>query len=131
MGACGFQLNHTVNLATSTDLVTWTFKGSVLPLENRPEGILFGPWVAQSADTQDYVIWFNLLPVVGGHGDFDAAYYAVATSASPYGPFTTANKNVTGLAYTRLPDSPSIFVDNDGEGYVRQRARAPPLSPCA
>ena len=118
VGACGFNLNHTVNLATSTDLVTWTFHGNVLPLENRPEGILFGPWVAQSADTKNYVLWYNLLPVVGGQGDFDAAYYAVAQSASPYGPFTTVRKNVTGLAYTRLPDSPSIFVDDDGEGYI-------------
>ena len=91
----------------------------MLPVENRPApAILFGPWVARSADTGMFVLWFNLLPVVNGAGDFDAAYYAVAQSASPFGPFTTVNKNVTGLSYTRLPDSPSIFVDDDGEGYI-------------
>lgn len=119
VGACGFNLNHTVNLAISTDLVQWTFVGSVLPLENRPAGIMFSPWVAQSAETGLYVLWFNVLPVVNGGGDFDAAYYAVATSADPAGPFTLANPNVTGVQYTRLPDAPAIFVDPaTGDGYI-------------
>jgi hypothetical protein len=118
VGACGFNLNHTVSLATSTDLVTWTLVGSVLPLANRPQGIMFSPWVAQSKATGKYVLWFNVLPVVNGNGDFDAAFYAVAESESPYGPFVTVNPNVTGVAYTRLPDAPSIFVDDDGSGYI-------------
>lgn len=118
MGACGFNLNHTVSLATSTDLVSWTLVGSVLPDANRPPGILFSPWVARSASTGLYVLWYNMLPTPGGQGDFDAAYYAVATSASPRGPFATVRVNVTGLAFTRLPDAPAIFVDDDGAGYV-------------
>jgi beta-xylosidase len=64
------------------------------------------------------VLWYNLLPVVNGAGQFDSAYYAVATSENPEGPFRTVNSNVTGLAYTKLPDSPSIFVDDDGKGYI-------------
>jgi hypothetical protein len=118
VGACGFNLDHVVNLATSPDLVTWTFQGAVLTPENRPAGIMFGPWVARSAATGQFVIWVNILPVVEGQGDFDASYYAVMTSASPLGPFVTANPNVTGVAYSSLPDSPSIFVDDDGTGYI-------------
>lgn len=119
VGQCGFNLNHTVNLATSKDLKTWHFHGSVLPLENRPAGILFGPWVAQSASTKHFVLWMNILPVKSnGQGDFMNSYYAVATSVSPRGPFVVTNKNVTGLKYKHLPDSPSIFVDTNGKGYI-------------
>ena len=61
----------------------------------------------------------NMLPVENGQGVFDAAYYAVATSDTPGGPFTTVRVNVTGVAFTRLPDAASIFVDdNDGSGYI-------------
>jgi hypothetical protein len=28
------------------------------------------------------------------------------------------SRNVTGLKYKQLPDSPSIFVDTDGKGYI-------------
>lgn len=73
VGACGFNLNHTVNLATSADLVHWTFHGAVLTTDSRPDGILFSPWVAQSPSTGLYVLWYNLLPVVGGQGDFNKA----------------------------------------------------------
>lgn len=118
VGSCGFNLNHTVQLATSPDLVHWTYQGEVLPVQNRPYGIMFSPWVAYSPSTKKYVLWFNILPVVNGAGNFDAAYYAVATSDSPTGPFQTVTVNVTGIAYTRLPDAPSIFVDDDGSGYI-------------
>lgn len=60
-----------------------------------------------------------MLPVENGQGVFDAAYYAVATSDAPGGPFTTVRVNVTGVAFTRLPDAASIFVDDsDGSGYI-------------
>lgn len=116
VGSCGFNLNHTVNLATSQDLVNWQFHGSVLPA--RPDGILFSPWVARSKTTGSYVLWFNLLPVINGQGNFDDSCYVVATSESPFGPFKVVNKNVTGIAYNQLPDAPSIFVDDDGSGYI-------------
>jgi hypothetical protein len=63
-------------------------------------------------------MWFNMLPVVGGEGVFDKAYYAVATSSSPAGPFETVRVNVSGVAFTELPDAASIFVDDDGKGYM-------------
>jgi len=116
VGSCGFNLNHTVNLATSTDLIHWNFHGSILP--NRPEGILFSPCVVRSNTTGFYVLWFNLLPVIDGHGDFIHSYYVVASSESPYGPFKIVNKNVTGLSYQQLPDALYIFVDDDGSSYI-------------
>ena len=116
VGSCGFNLNHTVSLATSTDLVSWSLVGVVLPVESRPPGILFSPWVARSASTGLYVLWVNILPVLNGQFSFDAAYYSVYTSATPEGPFVIANKNVTGIAYTRLPDAASVFVDDDAGG---------------
>jgi hypothetical protein len=57
VGACGFNLNHSVSLATSTDLVHWTLIGVVLAPADRPEGILFSPWVARSAATGQWVLW--------------------------------------------------------------------------
>lgn len=119
VGNCGFMLNHTVNLATSTNLVDWTFHGPVLAVADRPEGVLFSPWVARSNSTGMYVLWVNILPVNSqGRADFSKSRYAVATSESPLGPFKTAVGNVTGLAYTSLPDAASIFVDEDGQGYI-------------
>jgi hypothetical protein len=80
---------------------------------------MFSPWVAQSATTGLWVLWFNVLPVINGQGQFDAAFYVSATSPSPFGPFVVANPNITGVAYSRLPDAPSIFVDPaTGNGYV-------------
>ena len=118
VGACGFNLNHSVSVATSTDLLSWTLHADVLAVSARPPGILFSPWMAQSPSTGLFVLWFNILPVENGAGVFDAAYYAVATAASPLGPFVLANANVTGMAYTRLPDAPALFVDDDGAAYV-------------
>jgi len=116
-GNCGFQLNHTISLATSKNLVDWTLVGSILP--ERPEGILFSPWVAQSAATGKFVLWFNMLPTPGGQGDFDRAYYVVAESDSPEGPFSVVNPNVTGVAFKQLPDAASVFVDaKTGKGYL-------------
>lgn len=63
-------------------------------------------------------MWYNMLPVENGAGVFDAAYYAIATSDSPRGPFSTVSVNVTGLAFKELPDAASIFVDDDGAGYI-------------
>jgi hypothetical protein len=118
VGACGFQLNHSVSAAFSTDLVHWTLVPDVLAVSARPSGIMFSPWVAYSPATSKYVMWFNMLPVENGEGVFDLAYYAVATSESPSGPFETVRVNVSGVAFDKLPDAASIFMDDDGKGYI-------------
>jgi beta-xylosidase len=99
-------------------MLSWTFLPDVLNVSSRPAGIMFSPWVAFSPTTQKYVMWFNMLPVVGGAGQFDLAYYAIATADSPAGPFQTVRTNVSGVAFDKLPDAPSIFVDDDGTGYM-------------
>ena len=79
---CGFFNNHTVNLFTSTDLVTWTPHGNVLPEANRVEAVLFSPKVLFNAQTATWVLWYNFVPHYS---------YGVATSKSAFGPFITVN----------------------------------------
>ena len=118
VGACGFQLNHSVSAAHSADLVSWTLVPDVLAVSARPAGIMFSPWVAYSPATKKFVMWYNMLPVENGEGVFDKAYYAVAQADSPAGPFETVRVNVSGLAFDKLPDAASVFVDDDGKGYI-------------
>ena len=118
VGACGFNLNHTVSAAFSSDLKTWTLVPDVLGVADRPAGILFSPWVAFSPATKKFVMWYNMLPTKNGEGVFDAAYYSVAQADAPGGPFRTVRVNVSGVAFTRLPDAASVFVDDDGAGYL-------------
>ena len=59
---CGFYYNHSVNLYSSPDLVTWTAHGNVLPLGgSRPNAVLFSPKVIFNARTQTYVLWLNFV----------------------------------------------------------------------
>lgn len=57
VGACGFQLNHTVSAAYSRDLVSWSLVPDVLSVAARPVGIMFSPWVAFSPSTRKFVMW--------------------------------------------------------------------------
>ena len=82
---CGFYNNHSVNLYTSADLSSWTFRGNVLPIANRVDAILFSPKIVYNALTKLYVLWYNYVPSYS---------YAVATSPSLYGPFVTVNSTV-------------------------------------
>jgi len=116
VGECGFNLNHTVNLATSTDFNTWTLYPNVLV--SHPVGVLFSPWVVQSKSTGKWVMWYNLLPVANGWPNFLHACYCIAVADSPYGPFETVVTNVSGVAYRYLPDAPAVFVDDDGSAYL-------------
>jgi hypothetical protein len=81
---CGFFNNHSVNLWTSTDLSTWTPHGNVLPEDNRVDAILFSPKVIYNARTRLFILWYNYVPRYS---------YAVATSPSPFGPFSTYNSS--------------------------------------
>ena len=65
---CGFFLNHSVNLFTSTDLVNWTAHGNVLPEENRPEAVLFSPKALyHAASGSSLVQLLSALQLRGGH----------------------------------------------------------------
>lgn len=111
---CGFLFNHSVNLYTSQDLVTWTNEGNVLPVENRVDVVLFSPKVIYHDASQTYVLWYNYVP------DYS---YAVAISKSRAGPFqtiATTTGNTTQYGYpnnTHVGDF-SLFKDDDGKAYL-------------
>lgn len=115
LGDCGFRINHTINLYTSSDLSRWTFVRDILPWNNdRPLGIYYRPKVIYNRLTQRYVLWVNR---VLRSGPFDApdfldASYVVATSLTPDGPFTVVNRKVQTLAYGN-PGDFSLFIDHD------------------
>eukprot|EP00698_Gefionella_okellyi_P002081 TRINITY_DN11960_c0_g1_i1.p1 TRINITY_DN11960_c0_g1~~TRINITY_DN11960_c0_g1_i1.p1 ORF type:complete len:390 (-),score=94.49 TRINITY_DN11960_c0_g1_i1:847-1995(-) len=113
-GACGFRMDHNVSLFTSTDMHTWTSHGPVMQMaQSGITGILFCPKVLYNTATQLYVLWWNWIE----GSNFALSYYAVATSPTPYGPFTTVVKNVTTLAYADTGDF-SLMQDDDGTAYV-------------
>ena len=59
---CGFFYNHSVNLYSSSDLVSWTGHGNVMPLGGtRPNAVLFSPKVIFNARTSTYVLWMNFV----------------------------------------------------------------------
>ncbi len=117
MGDCGFRTNHTINLYTSPNLSRWTFVRDILPWNGgRPLGIYYRPKVIFNRLTQLYVLWVNR---VQRSGPFDApdflnASYVIATSQTPYGPFTVIKTKVQTLSYGN-PGDFSLFVDNDDD----------------
>ena len=113
IGDCGFNLNHNVSLFTSKDLTTW--EPAPQPVfqfaKDWPiRGIMFCPKVIYNRKTQLYVLWINWLDANGG---FSKAYYGVATSTTPFGPFTLTNLNVTTVAYLNTGDF-AFFEEADG-----------------
>ena len=93
----------------TTDFVTWENLGTALPLSNRKPGIEFRPCVVFNAKTGLFVMWYE----DRGAGETG---YAVATSTTPAGPFTTTHVNVTMPGPGRVGDY-NIFVDDDGRAY--------------
>ena len=112
--SCGFMFNHSVTLYTSKDLSSgsWENRGDVLPLSNRPHGIVFATTVVYNKLTDLYVLWANYLP----QQNFQLSRYFVATSKSRFGPFMVVNAHAN---LTRSPEGDSkVFVDDDGQGYI-------------
>eukprot|EP01065_Artemidia_motanka_P047959 TRINITY_DN7614_c2_g1_i1.p1 TRINITY_DN7614_c2_g1~~TRINITY_DN7614_c2_g1_i1.p1 ORF type:complete len:361 (+),score=85.77 TRINITY_DN7614_c2_g1_i1:68-1150(+) len=100
-GGCGFQLNHSVNVYTSPDLLTWTFSGDVLPVSDRPEGVYFRPKVVFNGKNREWVLWINILEkkssVETPLEAYPKAGYLVAASASPTGPFKVVTPSASML----------------------------------
>ena len=113
--SCGFFRNHSVNVYSTSDFTTWRPHGNVLPLPARPSAVLFSPKAVFNKKTGLWVLWINLYPPYN---------YAVATSASPLGPFATVNTSVAlstqfGSKYnnSNVGDF-AIFVDDDETAYL-------------
>jgi len=118
-GGCGFREDHAVNLYTSPDLVSWTFKGDVYGTDSdRPEGIYFRPKVIYNANTSSYVLWINYLaPASSPLASYPSAVLVVATSKSALGPFTTVTK--AAALEVSGPGDFTLFVDpRDNSAYV-------------
>jgi len=109
-GGCGFRVDHAVNVYTSPDLATWTFRGNALPTEARPNGIYFRPKVIFNSATAKYVMWVNYLPPASSPlAAYPNATYVIAESATPAGPFTVVNPKA-GVAVGGGGDI-TLFVD--------------------
>ena len=92
--SCGFRLNHNVSLYTSPDLATWTAAPEhvfEIARDFPVPAVMWAPKVLYNPSTQLWVMWVNYMPSDGVN------QYAVATSSSPFGPFTVVVKRVTTL----------------------------------
>jgi hypothetical protein len=107
--ACVYTNNHSVVAYETPDFETWTYLGVALPLSARLPGIEFRPQVVWSPPLQQYVMWYEDR-WSGQRG------YAVATSPTPGGPFTTVAASVIMAGAGRIGDY-DVFVDDDGTGY--------------
>jgi len=113
---CGFFYNHSVNVYSTRDFIRWENHGNVLPLGfPRPNSVLFSPKALYNKKNKEYVLWYNLMPPYN---------YAVATSASPFGPFRTiANTTALSTQFGKKFNNSncgdfSLFADDDGTAYI-------------
>jgi len=111
MQACSnpYGLNHTVQAYRTLDFHAWENMGVALPQSSRHPGIEFRPAVVYNPKTQLFVMWYEDR-ATGLSG------YAIATSPTPQGPFTTTHTNVVMPGRGRTGDY-NIFVDDDGAAY--------------
>jgi len=102
--------NNDYRVYSSPDMEHWTFEGTLLT--KRPVAVYFRPYAVFNPKTHKYVLWYNWysnsVQWIGHEG--------VAISETPIGPFTIANPDVH-LSHPSPGDS-SLFVDDDGTGYV-------------
>ena len=95
-GACGFRVDHAVNVHTSPDLVHWTFVGDSFPMSVRPHGIYFRPKVIFNNKTQEYILWINYLAEAATPlAAYPNATYVVARSLTPEGPFSVVTERAS------------------------------------
>ena len=137
-GACGFRLDHAVNIYSSKDLVSWTYEGDALPQASRPSGVYFRPKVIYNANTNEYVLWVNVLAADKGPTPLKAyphAVYMVGVSRTPTGPFSIVNTNASVAAsgggdFTLMVDSASgdafIAYDAWSDGHAVRIERLTP-----
>eukprot|EP00931_Biecheleriopsis_adriatica_P028574 TRINITY_DN17031_c0_g1_i1.p1 TRINITY_DN17031_c0_g1~~TRINITY_DN17031_c0_g1_i1.p1 ORF type:complete len:440 (+),score=64.77 TRINITY_DN17031_c0_g1_i1:26-1345(+) len=106
---CGFRIDHTLPVYSSSDLVRWTYEGDALPKSMRPYGIYFRPKIIFDPRTSEFVLWINYLRQQGPNWPRNTPLQSyisnisivVAKAASPQGPFKVVNPwaqlQVTGV----------------------------------
>ena len=113
---CGFRTDHNVSLFTSPDMQTWTPAPQPVfqMLRDFPvPAIMFSPKVIYNYLTSRWVLWLNWNPETPAGG-----LYAVAVSASPFGPFKVVNQRVQTLVEAEPSDSQLWQDDETGVGYI-------------
>ena len=111
-GACGFELDHNVSVYSSRDLVTWEDRGVVLSVAPLiADAVLFCPKMIHCRRTNRWVLWFNWI----SGSDFSQSFYAVATAASPLGPFSLVT---TKVALSRADVGDFNLLEDGDVAYV-------------
>lgn len=124
-GGCGFRTDHSLSVYSSPDLVSWTYEGNGLPLENRPEGIYFRPKVIFDNKTAEYVLWVNYLRKSGSTWASNTPLtsymsnisYIVARSSTVTGPFTVVD-TVWQNTQIAQPGDNGLIVGREGAAYL-------------
>lgn len=107
---CGFLVNHSIVLYSSSNLYDWKLENNdLLPFGDRPSAIYYRPKVIYNKKNQQYVMWLNAV-FVNWVPNFMNSTYVVATSSSPFGPFHVVTPAVTTLAHGN-PGDFTVFVD--------------------
>jgi len=119
---CVYTANHSVLVYSSSDFQEFIFEGVALSLESRLPGIEFRPQVVFNGS--DYLMWYEDRWSSGGSNPG----YALASSRSPAGPFSTISNSIVLGGKGRVGDY-DIFVDiPSGRGYhVRTGLSIQPL----
>lgn len=92
---------------SSSDLMTWTPHGELVPQLNDAPRSFFQCFVKYNQQTGQYVLWYNIACRQNG----------VAVAASPEGPFVIVSDNVQ-LKHTNIGVGDiNLFVDDDGSCY--------------
>ena len=122
-GRCGY-FGNVFAAYSSPDLQTWQLESAnVLPALSRDNAAV-SYWEANvgfNAATSTYVMLYW-----SGHFGFVNASVAVATSASPAGPFEPAAP-IAMRGASVISDTVALFVDDDGQAYARYNTRDAPL----
>jgi hypothetical protein len=111
--ACVYTSNHSVVVYSTPDFVAYDFLGVALPLAARRPGVEFRPQVVFNNATQLFVMWYEDRWSSGGSNPG----YAVATSATPQGPFSTIADTVRMAPGGGRIGDYDLFIDDDGVGY--------------
>ena len=107
---CVYRTNHTVEVY-KTDLQNWEYLGVALSVQSRHEGIEFRPHVIYNEKSKLFVMWYEDRWSTGHQRG-----YAIATSTTPEGSFTTVNNSVQMSTKDKIGDF-DIFVDDDKIAY--------------
>eukprot|EP00051_Salpingoeca_urceolata_P007973 m.102301 g.102301 ORF g.102301 m.102301 type:complete len:397 (+) comp15503_c0_seq1:66-1256(+) len=100
---CVYTANHSVVVYRTPDFASWEYRGVALNVSARKAGVEFRPHVVYNPSTKLFVMWYE--DRWSGQRGF-----AVATSATADGPFTTLHDTVPMTTHDKIGDF-DIFVD--------------------